>query len=68
MSFKVEVGPPQISIHHGQTVLITVVIALRQKSPALMSLAFDDTNSSQIAPSIFRHRQRYSGPSSSNVG
>ena len=23
MSFKVQVGPPQISIHHGQTVLIT---------------------------------------------
>jgi hypothetical protein len=23
MSFKVQVGPPQISIHHGQTVLIS---------------------------------------------
>ena len=23
MPFKVEVGPPQIAIHHGQTVLIT---------------------------------------------
>ena len=23
MAFKVEVGPPQIAIHHGQTVLIT---------------------------------------------
>ena len=23
MPFKVQVGPPQISIHHGQTVLIT---------------------------------------------
>jgi N-terminal domain of (some) glycogen debranching enzymes len=23
MPFKVQIGPPQISIHHGQTVLIT---------------------------------------------
>ena len=23
MAFKVQVGPPQIAIHHGQTVLVT---------------------------------------------
>ena len=23
MSFKVQVGPPQIAIHHGQTVLVS---------------------------------------------
>ena len=26
MSFKVQVGPPQIAIHQGQTVLVTTIV------------------------------------------
>src|SRR5215831_5072295 len=42
MPFKVEVGPPQISIHHGQTVLITEESG-QIKWPSEKGLYFFDT-------------------------
>jgi glycogen debranching enzyme len=42
MPFKVEVGPPQIAIHHGQTVLITELDA-QINWPSDRGLYFNDT-------------------------
>ena len=42
MPFKVEVGPPQIAIHHGQTVLITEPDA-QIRWPSERGLYFFDT-------------------------
>jgi glycogen debranching enzyme len=42
MPFKVEVGPPQIAIHHGQTVLVTD-LACQIGSPSHHGLYFFDT-------------------------
>jgi glycogen debranching enzyme len=42
MSFKVEVGPPQITIHHGQTVLVTDLDA-QINFPSERGLYFYDT-------------------------
>ena len=42
MAFKVEVGPPQIAIHHGQTVLVTELDA-QIRWPSDRGLFFFDT-------------------------
>jgi N-terminal domain of (some) glycogen debranching enzymes len=42
MPFKVEVGPPQIAIHHGQTVLVTDLDA-QIRWPSERGLFFFDT-------------------------
>ena len=51
MPFKVQVGPPQIAIHHGQTVLITGLDG-QINWPSDRGLYFNDTVSSAAGGSM----------------